>query len=140
MTDNKIIKALKEILEIMCVMGDLQKSSTISNALDLINRKDEELNHLQVENKRLQNEIGQCDHFPFCNYNGCEAVSNVCWQNCPNSVYNTTKAEAYKEFAERVKKKIFFVNIHNCEKAEIKCIDLKPEHIDNILKELVGEK
>ena len=49
MTDSEIVKALKEILEIMLTMGDLQKSSTISKAIDLINR-------LQAENNRLDNE------------------------------------------------------------------------------------
>ena len=47
MTDNEIKKALKEILETMLVMGDLQTSSTISRALALFNR-------LQAENERLQ--------------------------------------------------------------------------------------
>lgn len=50
MTDNEIKKALKEILEIMLCEGDLQRSATISNALDLINR-------LQAENERLKEEV-----------------------------------------------------------------------------------
>lgn len=36
--DNEIKKALEEILELMCYEGDLQRSATISNALDYINR------------------------------------------------------------------------------------------------------
>lgn len=47
MTDNEIIKALKELLEIMLCEGDLQRSATISKALDLINRQKAEIERLR---------------------------------------------------------------------------------------------
>ncbi len=47
LTDSEIVKDLKEILEIMLTMGDLQKAATIRNSFDLINR-------LQSKNKNLQ--------------------------------------------------------------------------------------
>ena len=93
MTDNKIIKALKEILEIMCAMGDLQKTSTISNAIDLINRQKAEI----------------------------------------ESAKETIKAEAVKEFAERLAKDYAF-EIQNGDGYWEKVVRL-----DNILKEMVGE-
>lgn len=69
LTDNEItIKALKEIIELMLCEGDLQRTSTISHAIDLINRlearigiyetcnarKDEAIKHLEAENERLK--------------------------------------------------------------------------------------
>lgn len=68
LTDSEItIKALKEILDVMLCEGDLQRTSTINHAIDLINRlqakleKCEKVEHfadktiatLQAENKRL---------------------------------------------------------------------------------------
>ena len=68
LTDNEIIKALKELLEVMLSEGDLQRTSTISHTIDLINRlqvrvkKLEKVEHfadktiatLQAENERLK--------------------------------------------------------------------------------------
>lgn len=50
LTDSEIVKALKEILELMLCEGDLQRTSTISHAIDLINR-------LQAANEGLQQKI-----------------------------------------------------------------------------------
>ena len=75
LTDNEIKKALKEILELMCIEGDLQRSATISNALNLINR-------LQAENERLR------------------ANNKVTMQTIAD-----VHTEAIKEFAERLKTK-----------------------------------
>lgn len=47
LTDNDIVKALKELLEVMLCEGDLQKSSTISKAIDLINRQKAEIERLE---------------------------------------------------------------------------------------------
>ena len=145
LTDNEIIKALEccskpvsenckecPLCSTDCMEVDIEKL-----ALDLINRLQEKnsnltsdltslqnnLTSLQAENERLKDHIKE----------GINLAKQL-----PEMV-SLAKAEAYKEFAERLKKEIFFVNIHNCEKAEIKCIDLKPKHIDNLLKELVGE-
>jgi hypothetical protein len=58
----------------------------------------------------------------------------------------TTKAEAYKEFAERLKNEIINDTAYACDSTQhsgyydyqIKIGDI-PEYIDNLLKELVGE-
>lgn len=42
MTDTEIIKALEQLLEVMLCEGDLQRSSTISRALNLIKRQQAE--------------------------------------------------------------------------------------------------
>ena len=144
LTDSEIVKAMECKIKFKCPecpyfhSFPCDKCNTmLKDTLDLINR-------IQAENERLKEENNQL-HKAFvnaeCNYDDMRLkyidkkvdVDRLLISNAE------IKAEAYKEFAEELKKKIFFVNIHNCEKAEIKCIDLKPEHIDNLLKELVGE-
>ena len=54
MTDKKLtdyvitVKALKEVLELMLCEGDLQRVSTISHAIDLINRQKAEIKRLRA--------------------------------------------------------------------------------------------
>ena len=116
LTDNDIIKALKEILELMLCEGDLQRSATISKALDLINR-------LQAENERLKK--------------GWKADIQLTAE---------VKAEAYKEFAERLHKEAEEVGIdpegdfiYSNDKIYDTVADWCKDASDNLLKELVGE-
>ena len=121
MTDNKIVKALKEILELMCIEGDLQRSATISNALDLINR-------LQAENERLF-----ADNQKY--------LSVMLWGNKKHKkdCIKQIKAEAYKECIEKVKE--------NSNKMDLVCsgalvkrdYTITEETLDNLSKELVGD-
>ena len=116
---------------------DENTSLMMTDALDLINRlqadvekcekveyfADKTIATLQAENERLKKSLEQCED------------SGEYWE----SKYNTTKAEAYKEFAERLK-----------EKAEKKQIvyggalvrtdyTMSGNQLNNLLKELVGE-
>ena len=84
LTDAEIVKALKEILEIMLTMGDLQKSATISNTLGLINRQ-------QAEIERLKEKLNTAKAMV------CETIPLV------EQEIKTTKAEACKEFAYELK-------------------------------------
>ena len=108
LTDNEIVKALKEILEIMLTMGDLQKSATISNALDLINRQ-------KAENERLRNVKS---HIDILIHRGVEYPTsetyNEAFQKALEKLYDNdnAKAEAYKEFAEKVISKIAVIMKH----------------------------
>lgn len=102
LTDNEIVKALKLLLELVLVEGCLQRAKTISNALDLINR-------LQEENERLKEEIKK------------EQLYNL------RMTAHSVKAEAYKEFAERLKRRFLNKN------------EVINNTIDNLLKELVGD-
>ena len=53
-TDKEIVKALERLIELTSKdMLISNKGVTYGNVLDLINRKDEEVNRLQAENKRL---------------------------------------------------------------------------------------
>ena len=114
LTDNKItINALKELLEVMLCEGDLQRVSTISHTIDLINR-------LQAENEELKSAIN--------GFRGYE---------------DKIKAEAYKEFAEKIEERIAvkILKDKSNEYAEgfVDALDGVNGEIDNLLKEIIGE-
>ena len=61
LTDNEItIKALKELLEVMLSEGDLQRTSTVSHTIDLIDKLEAKYKELQ----ELVNDMG--GYFPAC--------------------------------------------------------------------------
>ena len=128
LTDAEItVKALKEILELMLCDGDLQRTSTISHTIDLINR-------LQAENERLKKEINNFDEgkgfiFTIDGAEGYFPVEFVKEAIKTHLNIKTAKAEAYKEFADRVKEKTNWL---------FSSVSINKE-IDNLLKELVGE-
>ena len=82
MTDKKLtdyaitVRALKKILELMLLEGDLQRASTVSHAIDLINRQ-------KAENERLEKQL----------------VFEI------ESAYDRGRKAAINEFAERVERK-----------------------------------
>ena len=45
--NKKIKKALKEIANVMCAMGDLKKATTITKAIDLINQQEAQIDILR---------------------------------------------------------------------------------------------
>ena len=113
LTDSEIIKALEEHYKQVDKgysdhlayggKGDEHEEKYIdmlSSVFDLINR-------LQAENERLKAEIKFSDYLEY-------------------ETTNQIKAEAYKEFAERLKE--WF-----CKESEVYKL------IDNLLKEMVGE-
>ena len=71
LTDNEIKKALKEVLKLMLCDGDLQRSSTISNALDYINRLEAEKQDLEIELKAMR---GASNSYKAKN----ERLNNLC--------------------------------------------------------------
>ena len=73
------------------------------------------INRLQAENERLKKLLEQCED------------NGEYWE----SKYKTAKAEAYKEFAERLKNEIYQTFFGEPVITE--------EDIDNLLKEMVGE-
>ena len=127
MEDNEIIKALKEILEIMLVMGDLQKSSTISKTIDYINRQKAEIERLN--NKQISELASASALFEMAKIKDEQQRIN-----------NKLKADAIKEFAERLKEKSSKMELV-CSGALVKrdyTIDEKT--LNNLAKEMVGEK
>lgn len=111
MTDNKIIKALKEILEIMCAMGDLQKTSTISNAIDLINRQKDKIEFLEEKLDNLEYEF-----------------------DLMREEKQAVESRAVKECIEKVKEYIDTYEHLACEECE--CVPISKDVLDNLLKEM----
>ena len=97
--------------------GDLQRSSTISNTLDLLNRKDEEIERLQ--------KLALARHLHIEHLN-----ADI--RELKETRYSQVKAEAYKYLAEKLKakKKRAFSE----ENGFIWCVAV--EDIDAVLKEL----
>ena len=79
MTDNEIKKALEDLFKLMLHDGDLQRTSIISKALDLIKRQKAEIESLKHRKTELQIRNQELQH---------------------------EKSEAIKEFAERLKEKV----------------------------------
>lgn len=89
MTDNEItIKALKELLEVMLSEGDLQRTSTISHTIDLINRQ-------KAENESLQRQLDNAK------LHQKETHKTLQDEKALRLNEDFIKTEAYKEFAER---------------------------------------
>ena len=123
-TDEEIIKRLERCVK----RGNRNYDTDI--VLDLINRQKAEIERLK-----------EC---PKCVYEYDGEVTEYCVQG-PCSNFKTVeqiKAEAYKEFAERIKLSI------KANVVETLCNDVRGvykaeyvlDDIDNLLKELVGEE
>ena len=76
LTDNEIVKALKELFEVMLCEGDLQRASTVRHTIDLINRQKAEIEKKQAT---------------------IDSFTDI------GKLYSEIKAEAYKEFAYELK-------------------------------------
>ena len=122
MTDEQIVEALKYCSkgETICFMCPLYNKTDhcvdmlAKNALDLIN-------HQQAEIERLE-KIRKADNNLITSLNKC---------------YETAKAEAYKEFAEKLKEKCYE---DFQETDEMLSPYVTDDDIDNLLKEMVGEE
>lgn len=113
LTDKEIIKALESEIHLAeyvdsnyCSNIDL---SLIKSNLDLINRQQAEIEQLKIENKSLRGAA-----------------------NSYKSHFNESKAEAVREFAERLKDDAY---IDDCYCCDIVLVD----DIDYLLKEMAGE-
>jgi hypothetical protein len=151
MTGTEIVKALKELLETGLYEGDLQGVETISKALDFINRQ-------QQENRQLHVKLDDCerDIIPKLKYSlerankygaetDAENIRLLKENERLNKIldfyslqYGTVtdqskkiaeiKAEAIKDFAERLKERtISYVGV--VEQQEV---------IDNLVEEMIG--
>ena len=145
LTDSEIIKALEELIKNFCNTCKHKNCeacsiSVVKQSLDLINRQNakieyqkaeidllhdegtkayNEVNRLQAENERLIGDV---------------ITYKVRWAKATVKL-DTAKAEAYKEFADRLK--IFVIpQLANGYTREI----VLKRDIDNLLKELVGDE
>ena len=134
-TDAEIKKALEEILEIMLTMGDLQKSSTVSKSINLINK-------LEAENKRLKNAYKQCawERDTFQEELKIASAENERLSRITRNLVGEIKAEAYTEFAERLDKASFITGYtvgYGGKDIPIKHITMA--NVRSILREMVGD-
>lgn len=135
MTDNEIIKALEycntDVRENTCPKCAFYKkhrcSTLMLNAVsDRINRQKAEIERLKAENKSIRYCYEQ-EKF----YNNQLAES--CEKNCKH--FNmTTRAEAIKEFAERLKRTSIGLEIGDDKKFKMTIVSTVA--IDNIAKEM----
>src|SRR5574344_628622 len=103
MTDKEIIKALEEMVD---YPHYYEEGQILENALDLITRQQAELENLKVENQSLRSATNSLK----MHYEEAQAENERLRQNLNIELEKSAteyddkiKAEAYKEFAERVK-------------------------------------
>lgn len=119
----------------------------IANALDLINR-------LQAQNKDLAETVHNLIIEKDALFDKAEELKaeierlktnlNVELENFATEYDNRIKAEAYKEFAERLRSKakkttITYVSDTSIQEYETGWIEISLKDFDNLLKELVGD-
>jgi len=129
LTDKEIVKALKCLLELVLVEGCLQRAKTISNALDLINRQKAEIDRisrLYLEALTINAIRADIISEQKAENERLKANLNIELENFATEYDNKIKAEAYKEFAERLKEKTKWL---------FSSVSINKE-IDNLLKEL----
>lgn len=135
-TDEEIIKRLEQCVK----RGNHNYDTDI--VLDLINRLNAENEKLNIELKAMRGaansykaEIERLKKCTKCVYEYDGEITEYCVQG-PCSNFKTVeqiKAEAYKEFAERLKSYLLLN-----EKGKMSVVSY--EDIDNLLKEMVGEE
>ena len=137
MTDNEIIKALECCKSKCDCSGCLLKKeeycvNVLKNlTLDLINRQKAEMekneNIIRLADKAIETQNAEIERLKAT----VDSFTDI------GKLYSEIKAEAYKEFAERLKMRA--INRYN----EFEDYQAYPyatiEHIDNLLKELVGD-
>ena len=152
LTDNEIIKALSICSNGNGICSECPYSDDYTNcntritkdALDLINRlqakviKEQNKNSkLRNERNHLQAEIERLKECPKCVYEYDGEMTEYCVQGpCPNfKTVEQIKAEAYKEFAERLKEHAYLDN--GITGFQDMVVDLSD--IENIADEMAGE-
>lgn len=123
MTDEMIIKALECAIEYGCGHYIEIDAPTIKNALDLIKSQNAEIERLKKENLELEIEKFKCN----TKVGTLTGRITLMGRDIP-----FIKAEAIKDFAERLKENEFFANFTY--KGEARLI------IDNLVKEMIGEQ
>ena len=131
MTDNEIIKALKQRKNAYIIdINKELKTISIGDVLDLINR-------LQAENERLKKDSKDIDDFArnICKERLLQGKAIADFDSLRRYI-KTQKAEAYKEFAEKlnlVMRDRYLFEDKRCS------MFITPEDIKQALRELVGD-
>ena len=154
MTDKEIIEALEccgdpyDICANCPIPNDIKDDCRCcehlaNNALDLINRQQAEIERLTAVKGHIDTLIHRGIEYPTA-----EAYEKA-FQKALEHLYDNVnaKSEAIKEFAERLKNEIISDTAYGCDSNQhsgyydytIKIGDI-PEYIDNLVKEMVGDK
>ena len=130
MTDNEIIEGLKTI---QFNSYSTTVHWTIDGAIDLINRQQAEIERLNVN---LVGMRGACNSYKMHYDNAKAAIERLHTENNQfadiGKMYSEIRAEAIKEFAERLKKKYEFYIV--CDWRTLN------GEIDDLVKEMLGEE
>ena len=129
-TENGIEKALEELIKTMYYEGDLQRSATVGNALDLINRQKAEIERLKRETAILS-ENADCAF-----QDGLNEVQDL----YASQIRGEVRAEAINEFAERLKENTIEVDVSFGYGKEHYTEAVTLIEIDNLVKEMLGEQ
>ena len=122
LTDEEIIKALTELSR---YTGFQKKYTQVLNAtLDLIKRQKSEIERLKSANDEK-----------FRQWNMLAEKTKTHYANLYNEAKDKLKAEAYQEFAERLKQSTVMAVMGN----KIYAVATS-KGVDNLLKEMVGEE
>lgn len=122
LTDEEIIKALTELSR---YTGFQKKYTQVLNAtLDLIKRQKSEIERLKSANDEK-----------LCQWDMLAEKTKTHYANLYNEAKDKLKAEAYKEFAERLKQSTVMAVMGN----KIYAVATS-KGVDNLLKEMVGEE
>lgn len=122
LTDEEIIKALTELSR---YTGFQKKYTQVLNAtLDLIKRQKSEVERLKSANDEK-----------FRQWDMLAEKTKTHYANLYNEAKDKLKAEAYKEFAERLKQSTVMAVMGN----KIYAVATS-KGVDNLLKEMVGEE
>ena len=131
LTDNEIIKTLQEMAD---YPHNYEEGQDLQNALDLINRlqaqnKDlaETVHNLTIEKDALFDKAGELK----AEIERLKTNLNVELENFATEYDNKIKAEAYKEFAQKLESIIMWSPKNH--------ISITAKDVKNILQELVGE-
>lgn len=142
LTDNEIIKALDEAelflrnrtMDGMSLKLNEYDIGILRNISQVCAKAYDEINRLQAENEGLKtlNSKLEAENYSFKVKERENPLEMALLIDEQAEQIKTAKAEAYKEFAERFKKKL-------SQKYTTSLWKVYCEEIDNLLKELVGE-
>ena len=153
MTDNEIIKALKDEIRranyIESYYIDCVDIGVFQNVLALINRQKAEIEALQMDNKQLQSDVINAnqnwDHIKVlweCEKEKVESAKQKVI--CACKMLTTAKSEEIKEFADRLKEGIqenhYYTSTEDMgnRKRYVHITNIKDfsQYIDNLVKEM----
>ena len=166
MTDKEIIKDLECCANCEdcfygitnCSLGEEVECRSLlaQNALDLITRQQAEIDNLKVENQSLRSaanslkmhyeeaqaeveRLESANDEKFRQWDMLAEKAKQHYADLYNEAKDILKAEAYKEFAEKLKEKASKMEMACCGAIIRRDYTINEETLDNLVKEMVGD-